>query len=79
MKGEKIKLVQQALLSLLELLNEKDRIALVEFNSYGKCLLTLVTVSKDNIPKIKNIINSIRADGGTDITSGMEIAFEILK
>ena len=52
MEGEKIKLVQQALLSLLELLNERDRIALVEFNSRADCLLTLVTVSKDNIPKI---------------------------
>ncbi|KAL4485500.1 hypothetical protein ABPG73_015292 [Tetrahymena malaccensis] len=53
MSGEKIKSVKQAIIQLINMLNENDRL----------CKLFLVTISIDT---------------GTDITSGIEKAFQVL-
>ena len=64
---------------MLEILNEGDRISLVEFNNYGNRLCPLSCVSKDNLDFLKEKIQNISAKGGTNINEGMEIAFDILK
>ena len=45
MKGEKMFLVKDTLKYLVELLNEKDRISIVEFEAVANRILPLVSVS----------------------------------
>lgn len=52
MKGMKMELVKSTLKYLTELLNENDRISLVEFESEAKRISPLMSCSKNNIPKI---------------------------
>lgn len=46
MKGEKMFLVKDTLKYLVELLNERDRISIVEFEAVANRILPLVAVSK---------------------------------
>ena len=52
MKGEKMFIVKNTLKYLVELLNEKDRIAIVEFEFVANRILPLVAVNQRNMPKI---------------------------
>jgi len=45
-------IVKNTLKYLVELLNEKDRIAIVEFEFVANRILPLVAVSQRNMPKI---------------------------
>ena len=56
MSGEKIELVKKTLLLLLTLLTEQDRLSLILFDSSAECLNHLIPVSKENIPKLKELI-----------------------
>jgi len=60
---------------LLGYLGENDRLCLVKFNSEGFRLTDLLRVTASNRSLIKESIYSLVADGGTDITCGMKIAF----
>ncbi|KAL4499758.1 hypothetical protein ABPG72_017298 [Tetrahymena utriculariae] len=79
MQGEKIQNVKTTLLQLLDMLNSNDRLSLILFNSYPTLLCNLRKVDDENKPSIQSIINSITTDPGTDINSGMLIAFNILQ
>lgn len=79
MSGEKINNVKSTLKLLLELMGENDRISLIIFNSSAQRILKLLKTSKKNKSEILSAISSINAGGGTDINSGMDIAFRVLK
>ena len=53
MGGEKIKLVRDTLMCLLELLKDNDRICLIEFASSARRLCPLTSVSEKNQAKLK--------------------------
>ena len=63
---------------LVELLVVKDRLTLVTFDEHAKRLMPLMKVNLVNKPRIYEAIKEIYADGGTNITAGMEVAFKIL-
>ena len=79
MCGEKISLVKESLKILVDMMDPKDRIALVLFESQAKLLYDINYLTPENKSKIKDLINNINASGGTNIASGLEIAVEILK
>eukprot|EP00331_Platyophrya_macrostoma_P015459 CAMPEP_0176474580 /NCGR_PEP_ID=MMETSP0127-20121128/43086_1 /TAXON_ID=938130 /ORGANISM="Platyophrya macrostoma, Strain WH" /LENGTH=588 /DNA_ID=CAMNT_0017869993 /DNA_START=57 /DNA_END=1823 /DNA_ORIENTATION=- len=79
MVGEKIELLKQTLNYLLVTLEETDRLSIVEFSTNARRLTPLLRVNKQNNGVFKEAINSLKANGGTDITSGMEIAGCILE
>ena len=79
MRGEKIYLVKESLNILVDMMDSKDRIALVLFESYARLLYGLNYLTPENKSKLKNLINNIEAHGGTNIASGLEIAVNILK
>ncbi|EAR89934.1 von willebrand factor type A (VWA) domain was originally protein (macronuclear) [Tetrahymena thermophila SB210] len=79
MEGEKIQNVKKTLEYLLELLGDNDRLCLILFNSKATKLCHLMRTNNSNKPAFKEIINKIEANGGTDINSGMELAFRVLK
>jgi len=79
MCGEKIHLVKESLKILVDMMDQKDRIALVLFESEAKLYYDINYLTPENKSKIKELINNIHASGGTNIASGLEIAVEILK
>ena len=79
MQGEKIKLVKESLKILVDMMEEKDRIALVLFDQKAKLYFNLEYLTKENKDKLKAQIEKIEASGGTNIASGLQIAVEILK
>ncbi|EGR34145.1 von willebrand factor type A domain protein [Ichthyophthirius multifiliis] len=79
MQGQKLENVKKALLFLLDFMKENDRLCLILFNSYGQRLCRLMTTNQQNKNEFQKIINQLFSNGGTDINSGMEIAFKVLK
>lgn len=78
MMGEKINLLKDTLHQILEVLNENDRLCIVEFESTAKGVVPLKRVTQNNLDTFKKGINSINAGGGTSIESGMRIACQVL-
>ena len=79
MNGDKIKLVKQSLKVLLEMMGENDKLGLVLFNHNSEKLLDLTYTNSENKKKILNLIDTIRAGGGTYILGGLEIAVQMFK
>ena len=79
MDGEKIHLVRESLKILVDMMDAKDRIALVLFDQSATLYNNLEFLSKENKIKIKEKIGQIAARGGTNIASGLQVAVDILK
>jgi Mg-chelatase subunit ChlD len=79
MRGEKIALVRQTLMSLLEVLSERDRLCLVQFDDRAERLTPLLRNSKQNFEVFAQKINHLDSRGGTSIADGMQLAFRVLK
>lgn len=79
MNGVKIHLVKESLKILVDMMDEKDRIALVLFDQEAKLFYNLDFLSKENKTKLKDKIEIIEARGGTNIASGLQVAVDILK
>jgi Mg-chelatase subunit ChlD len=79
MSGEKIALVRQTLMSLLEVLSERDRLCLVQFDDRAERLTPLLRNSKQNFEVFAQKINGLDSRGGTSIADGMQLAFRVLK
>ena len=79
MDGQKIHLVKESLKILVDMMDPKDRIALVLFNQSAKLYYDLDYLSEKNKSHVKTLIDKIQANGGTNIASGLEVAIEILK
>ena len=78
MGGQKIELVKESLKTLLGMMDSSDRLGLVLFNQHGTLLADLTPVTTSNKIDLLTKIDSIRANGGTSILSGLEIAVDIL-
>ena len=79
MKNEKLKLVKDSLKTLVNFMDEKDRMALVLFNDKATTYLDLKYLNKETKNDFLSKIEKITSRGGTNILSGLEKAVEILK
>ena len=79
MMGEKMILVRESLKILVDMMDPKDRIALILFSSNAKLYYDLNYLTEENKEKLKELINQINASGGTNIASGLQVAVDILK
>ena len=79
MDGEKIKLVQRTLKSLLSLMTTADRISLITFNSKVSVLTDFKSVISKNMSLLTEIIDSLETHGGTNIDSGLMEAMKQIK
>ena len=79
MAGGKLYQVKESLKILVDMMNEKDRIALILFESKAELYYDLNYLSENNKSKLKNLIDKIEANGGTNMAMGLEIAIELLK
>ena len=78
MAGEKIELVRNTLDYLLGLLGDDDRLSIVKFDNNSKRLTPLLRVTDANKPKLKDAIESLIDEGGTNIALGVKKAFKVL-
>ncbi|CAD8073393.1 unnamed protein product [Paramecium sonneborni] len=78
MAKEKIKMVQQTLIVLLDFLGDQDRLQLIIFHQKANQLTPLKCVTQQNKEYFKTIINQIFALGGTKISEATNIAFQQL-
>ncbi|MFP4296899.1 MAG: vWA domain-containing protein [Spirulinaceae cyanobacterium] len=74
MYGNPLKTVKKAALSLVEKLNERDRLSVVAFDHRPKVVVANQTV--ENIAKVKKAIEQLEADGGTAIDEGLKVGIE---
>ena len=79
MFGEKITYVKESLKILLDLMDEKDRICLILFESFAKNYFDLNYLTKQNKEILIEKINKISTGDGTNIMSGLELAVNIIK
>ena len=79
MKYEKIYQVKQSLKILIDMMEQKDRIAIVLFHKYAELLYDLDYLSENKKSDLKYLIDKIKTKSGTNIASGLEIAVDILK
>ena len=79
MKGSKIFQVKESLKILIDLMEQDDRIALILFNKRAILFFDLQNLTKNNKEKLKQKIDTIETNRGTNISSGLQFAVDILK
>lgn len=75
----KIKVAAESIAAMLKHLNEDDRFGMVVFDNQSSIIEKLKPVTAKNIRSIKNRVYEISAGGGTNLSSGMSAATNMLK
>lgn len=75
MSGEKIQLVRDSLLYVLEQLSERDRMALVTFSDDGRVLCELT----GDMERLKKEIQGLEAKGSTNMRGGLKLAYNMVR
>jgi uncharacterized protein YegL len=79
MCGEKIYQVKESLKILISLMDEKDRLCLILFESDAENYFNLSFLTKKNKEILEGKINQINSRGGTNILSGLKMAIDVIK
>ena len=77
MRGDSIYYTKKSIYSFLDNLNNNDNICINVFNDEDKLIIPFQ--KKNESSNIKNIIDSLEADGGTDIYKGLNGIYNELK
>jgi Ca-activated chloride channel family protein len=76
MEGDSIKQAKKALLIAIEQLKTTDNFNIIEFNSYAQNLWKLPKLADPNNKEdAKHFVNSLSANGGTEMESALKLAF----
>ncbi|XP_050370505.1 E3 ubiquitin-protein ligase WAV3-like [Argentina anserina] len=79
MEGTKLSLLKQAVTFVIENLGPLDRLSIVSFSSSSKRVLPLQRMSIDGRESAISAIQSLRADGGTNIAEGLKKGTKVLE
>ncbi len=79
MEGQKITLVKQAFASLLNFLGDSDRLSIICFNTSARLVTQLIRTKAENKIIIMDKLEKIPTVLGTNILSGLDLAFSVLK
>jgi Ca-activated chloride channel family protein len=80
MEGDSIKQAKKALLLAIDQLKATDNFNVIEFNSYAQNLWKLPkSADSNNKEDAKHFVNSLSANGGTEIQSALKLAFSQFK
>ncbi|WP_427981398.1 marine proteobacterial sortase target protein [Agarivorans sp.] len=75
MSGQSISQAREALHEALSGLSAKDRFNIIEFNSYVRAMATQpLAVNASNLRRARAFVNSLHADGGTQMYPAIEAA-----
>lgn len=78
MNGSKLEYVKKTMITLLEMIQGKTRLAIILFDDKSEILMNFKIVSPENKPMIAEIIHSIQTRGSTNITAGVHLAQQML-
>lgn len=78
MRGEKLELVQKTMHFLLTQVQDNDRVSIITFNGKGTKLCGLVKGSAEGKQKLAKIIDSLYANGDTNLVEGLSLGLKIL-
>ncbi|KAL0232964.1 hypothetical protein GEMRC1_011711 [Eukaryota sp. GEM-RC1] len=74
----RLDLVKHALRTTVEVLNENDRLAVVDFNNSANVILPLTQITAGAKPTIVTKLNTdLKPSGGTNIWQGLRIGYDI--
>ena len=80
MEGDSIQQAKQALLLAIDKLNSSDTFNIIEFNSYAQNLWHNSSYANpENKQDAKNFVNSLSANGGTEMASALKLALRQAK
>ncbi|WP_299076104.1 marine proteobacterial sortase target protein [uncultured Paraglaciecola sp.] len=76
MEGDSIQQAKQALLLAIDELKPKDRFNIIEFNNYAQHIWkSPKPADLNNKQQAKHFVNSLSANGGTEMQSALQLAF----
>lgn len=78
MDGSKFDAVKTTLRFVVSQMHAKNRLCLIKFNDHATKLTPLLQTTETNKHVFLEIIDHLRADGNTDICSGIDCAFDTL-
>ncbi len=70
MQGDKLRYVQQAAAHVLDLLDERDRVAVVAYDDQVMLIAKSEPITEHNRAEFKRKINELRPGGWTDLSGG---------
>lgn len=77
-RNTKLQYVKEASEKLIDMMSEKDKLAVVSFANTSSLEYELTPLSMENKHKIKDRIRTLRTRGATNISAGLQQAFEQL-
>ncbi|XP_051120077.1 E3 ubiquitin-protein ligase WAV3-like [Andrographis paniculata] len=79
MSGSKLALVKRAVGFVIDRLGPSDRLSVVSFSSRATRMLRLRRMSESGREEAKRAVNSLIADGGTNIVDGLKKGVQVLE
>src|SRR5688572_26998746 len=70
MQGDKLRYVQQAACHVLDLLDERDRVAVVAYDDQVNLIAASAPITAQARERLKQQINALRPGGWTDLAGG---------
>ena len=77
MDGARLEILKGATKEIIQELNEDDLVSVISFNDHAKVLLS--SQLQPPMAKVESSINSLFAEGGTEIYQGLEAAYEEIR
>ncbi|KAI8000461.1 E3 ubiquitin-protein ligase WAVH1 [Camellia lanceoleosa] len=78
MEGEKLEKMKIAMLFMIKKLSPIDRLSVVTFNGVSHRLCPLQQITENSQREIENLVNALIADGGTNISAGLQTGLKVL-
>jgi Mg-chelatase subunit ChlD len=75
---QKINLVKETISELINLMDDKDKLAIIKFSDYSTKLLDLTLMDSNGKQKAKNTLNRLIASGWTNIYSSIKEGFNLI-
>ena len=68
----RLDLVKHAVNCLVDCLDDRDQLGIVEYNSDARVIFEIATMTPDNKSKVLSLVNALRPGGSTNIWEGLE-------
>ncbi|KAJ3699316.1 hypothetical protein LUZ61_003021 [Rhynchospora tenuis] len=79
MSGDKLAKMQEATKFVVKKLGLVDRFSIVQYSSKAKRLCPLRQVTESSRAELENLIQGLKAGGGTNMEDGLQIGLDVLK
>jgi len=72
-------IVKHAVTTIINTLDEKDRLSLVSYSSFATLVFPLLPMSESGRMRATNMLKTLRADGMTNIWDGLKTGLDVLR